>query len=245
MKQLSEKPRLGFETKKTAWKPGPNVCNSTTAIGLRAGLALEGVRKTYRARYYNPSTGRFLSEDPLGFRGGGPNLYAYVGDSPLNFLDPFGLTITVNGNPVEYQQAVTYLSQNAGEQSIINDLNNSSTNYNINFNNNDDDSYDPSTHTINWDPHSALCTTGGGRQSPALGLGHEMDHADAPWWAPFVGWIPWPSYDNLEERRVITGSETNAAHTLGEGTRTDHGGSTYRVPSPTSLGGRQCGCGGH
>jgi hypothetical protein len=90
MPQLSEKPCQGFATRKTAWNPGSNVCNSTVAIGMRAGLALEGVRKTYRARYYNPTTGRFLSEDPMGFAGGGPNLYTYAGDDPTNFYDPSG-----------------------------------------------------------------------------------------------------------------------------------------------------------
>jgi RHS repeat-associated protein len=45
----------------------------------------------YRARYYNPSLGRFISEDPLGFAGSGPNFYAYVLDSPTNLVDPFGL----------------------------------------------------------------------------------------------------------------------------------------------------------
>lgn len=43
----------------------------------------------YRARYYNPEFGRFLSEDPIGFRGG-INKYAYVGNSPLNYTDPLG-----------------------------------------------------------------------------------------------------------------------------------------------------------
>ncbi len=46
----------------------------------------------YRARYYDPALGRFISEDPLGFRGSGPNFYAYVFDSPTNLVDPFGLT---------------------------------------------------------------------------------------------------------------------------------------------------------
>ncbi|MBI4640627.1 MAG: RHS repeat-associated core domain-containing protein [Candidatus Tectomicrobia bacterium] len=32
----------------------------------------------YRARYYDPRSGRFLSEDPLRFLGGDLNLYAYV-----------------------------------------------------------------------------------------------------------------------------------------------------------------------
>ena len=45
----------------------------------------------YRARYYNPTTGRFLSEDPMGFLGSGTNLYAYAKNSPINFNDPTGL----------------------------------------------------------------------------------------------------------------------------------------------------------
>lgn len=46
----------------------------------------------YRARYYNPATGRFVSEDPIGFASGQTNLYAYVHDDPINRYDPFGLT---------------------------------------------------------------------------------------------------------------------------------------------------------
>jgi RHS repeat-associated protein len=44
----------------------------------------------YRARYYSPSHQRFVSEDPIGFAGGDPNLYAYVFNSPLNDNDPSG-----------------------------------------------------------------------------------------------------------------------------------------------------------
>ena len=36
----------------------------------------------YRARYYHPSLQRFVSQDPIGFGGGDPNLYAYVGNGP-------------------------------------------------------------------------------------------------------------------------------------------------------------------
>lgn len=43
----------------------------------------------YRARYYDPSVGRFLAEDPIAFRGG-PNKYLYVRNQPLLFSDPFG-----------------------------------------------------------------------------------------------------------------------------------------------------------
>jgi RHS repeat-associated protein len=47
----------------------------------------------YRARYYDPLTGRFLSEDPAGFAAGDPNLYRYVGNSPTNASDPSGLFV--------------------------------------------------------------------------------------------------------------------------------------------------------
>ena len=43
-----------------------------------------------RARYYDPSTGRFISEDPIRF-GGGISFYPYVGNQPTNFSDPSGL----------------------------------------------------------------------------------------------------------------------------------------------------------
>ncbi len=44
----------------------------------------------YRARYYDPTFGRFISEDPEGLSAGDPNLYRYVGDDPTNAVDPSG-----------------------------------------------------------------------------------------------------------------------------------------------------------
>ena len=41
-------------------------------------------------RYYDPSRGRFLTQDPLG-HAGGINLYAYVASNPVNSVDPTGL----------------------------------------------------------------------------------------------------------------------------------------------------------
>ena len=44
----------------------------------------------YRARYMDPSTGRFFSEDPVRFFQG-PNFYHYVDNNPLNLTDATGL----------------------------------------------------------------------------------------------------------------------------------------------------------
>jgi RHS repeat-associated protein len=63
-----------------------------------AGREDEGNGLYYnRARYYSPEAGRFLSEDPMGFAGNGPNLYEYVGDSPTNEIDPSG-EVPLHGN---------------------------------------------------------------------------------------------------------------------------------------------------
>ena len=42
-------------------------------------------------RWYDPATGRWISEDPIGFGGGHANLNVYVGNGPVHGLDPYGL----------------------------------------------------------------------------------------------------------------------------------------------------------
>jgi RHS repeat-associated protein len=54
----------------------------------------------YRARYYDPKVGRFVTKDPIGFEGGDYNLYNYVGGNPVNNNDPYGLFQWVN--PITY-----------------------------------------------------------------------------------------------------------------------------------------------
>ena len=50
----------------------------------------------YAKRNYDPATGRWLTPDPLGFADGS-NLYAYVHNNPLIYIDPYGLsTFSIN-----------------------------------------------------------------------------------------------------------------------------------------------------
>ncbi|MDP1658715.1 MAG: RHS repeat-associated core domain-containing protein, partial [Methylotenera sp.] len=63
----------------------------------------------YRARYYDTNTGRFISEDPLGFEAG-INFYAYVDNNPVNANDPSGQygEVTVDGNKVNIVIPIRY-----------------------------------------------------------------------------------------------------------------------------------------
>jgi RHS repeat-associated protein len=45
----------------------------------------------YLNRWYDPRTGKWLSEDPAGFAAGDANLTRYVGNSPTMYVDPLGL----------------------------------------------------------------------------------------------------------------------------------------------------------
>lgn len=58
------------------------------------------------ARYYHPTLQRFISEDPIGFAGGDVNLYAYVFNAPLTFLDPLGLRIDLSMSSPELNRAL-------------------------------------------------------------------------------------------------------------------------------------------
>jgi len=65
---------------------------SLTSPFRYAGRELDGETGLYfyRARYYDSSVGRFLSEDPIGV-GVGMNRYRYVSNAPTRFVDPYGL----------------------------------------------------------------------------------------------------------------------------------------------------------
>ncbi|MEI6657129.1 MAG: RHS repeat-associated core domain-containing protein [Planctomycetota bacterium] len=76
---------------------GPQAGAATTAgvevefgYGGRPFEARSGLSDN-RARWYEPGTGRFINEDPSGFKGGDVNLFRYVGNDPLNKVDPSGL----------------------------------------------------------------------------------------------------------------------------------------------------------
>ncbi len=82
------------------------LCDSDT------GLVHFGVRD------YNPAIGRWTAKDPIDFAGGSVNLYEYVLDDPVNWVDPWGLAslefwggnlwyLDDSGFPVSYWPAIS------------------------------------------------------------------------------------------------------------------------------------------
>ena len=74
---------------------GNVLSQSNAAVATRYGFTgrefdIETGLMYFRARYYDPATGRFVSEDPAAFAGGNTNLYGYVSGSPANYVDPSG-----------------------------------------------------------------------------------------------------------------------------------------------------------
>jgi RHS repeat-associated protein len=81
---------------------------SETGLYSYAGMEYDANTGLYsdRARYYNPQTQQWLSQDPMGFGAGDSNLYRYVNNDPLNAIDPSGQALFVEGEPaVEWLQA--------------------------------------------------------------------------------------------------------------------------------------------
>lgn len=68
-----------------------------------------------RNRWYDPNTGRFTQQDPIGFAGG-INLYAYAGNDPVTYADPYGLcpAILALAGPVGMAVAGTTCATQAG-----------------------------------------------------------------------------------------------------------------------------------
>jgi RHS repeat-associated protein len=89
---------------KYAYDPFGNVANQVEAVTQpfkfvgQFGVITEPNGFYYmRARYYDPSVGRFISEDPIGFGGGDVNLMVYVANNPGNFVDPQGSDVLFFG----------------------------------------------------------------------------------------------------------------------------------------------------
>jgi RHS repeat-associated protein len=201
----------------------------------------------YGARYYDPRTSLWQSVDPLAGRYPSWSPYNFTLNNPLTFIDPDGRKVVfAKGASEEFKKqfaaAVQYLNENK-LSGMLAELEKSDIVYTIQEGNNRG-SFDPNTNTITWDPTMGVLTNEGVVLSPTTVLNHEIDHAleeeKNPAGKKVAKATKDPDYDNLEEKRVIQGSEQKTAKKLGEikegeVTRKDHGGIPYTVKGPTST----------
>ncbi len=98
----------------------PSVINSTISNRYRfTGREFDEENGIYhyRARAYDSLVGRFLQRDPIGYYDS-MNLFAYVKNNPINFIDPYGLYevgFKGLGNPIAEKLISDAISKNAPE----------------------------------------------------------------------------------------------------------------------------------
>ncbi len=80
------------------WGKATITGSNTAAVGRYEWTGREYDAETKlqynRARYYDAATGRWMSQDPLGFDAGDSNLYRYASNKPTTLTDPSGLLWT-------------------------------------------------------------------------------------------------------------------------------------------------------
>jgi RHS repeat-associated protein len=87
----------GSEAQRIDYDEWGNVISDTNPgfqpFGYAGGIYDQDTKLVhFGARDYDPSTGRWLSKDPIGFGGGDTNLFGYVASDPINDIDPSGLS---------------------------------------------------------------------------------------------------------------------------------------------------------
>jgi len=188
----------------------------------------------YRQRGYSPIVGRFLNCDPIGFEGG-LNLYSYVRNNSVNWIDPMGLRI-VFPEGYDTKGLCDKLMQTELGQKLLDYFSGDDHNVYVNLNDRGINAYRIFGPVINWDPNSFLDFGRSGSNSPESQFLHELDHA----YHDAVNPRQYSAdkrnkgdkeftrkWTNMEEYKTIT--EVNAANRVwGETIRNSHAGGAQK-----------------
>ena len=143
----------------------------------------------YRARYYDPKVGRFVTKDPIGFDGGDYNLYNYVGANPVSWVDPWGLASLITDRTAGTTTFDPRPEDPNGEPYTIETRNNvtrdSLPGSSDAFNTNDVTSVD-NIRSPSYGPEGAYIDTGDPRGRDIHGGGSSLPDP----YAPRQGWRP-------------------------------------------------------
>jgi len=102
-----------FGNQTVTWNTGA-ISDRALPIGFAGGLYDQDTGFVhFGARDYDPVVGRWISKDPILFRGRQANLYLYVGNDPINRIDPAGLY-----TEVIFWQPVGFASSSFGHVSV-------------------------------------------------------------------------------------------------------------------------------
>jgi len=149
-------------------------------IGLNLNVYAAVTRfMRFGVRDYDPETGRGTSKDPILFGGGDSNLYGYVANDPINWIDPSGLKLTFGSPQSEaiLRPVLNYLEQSPAGAVLIQQLDRFSTVFTLNADNNNNPHQQGANVCV--DPKSTIyINTDKGIQAATIAriLAHELGH---------------------------------------------------------------------
>ena len=211
----------------------------------------------YGARYLDAKTGNWQNIDPLAISYPGISPYAYVAQNPVNYIDPDGKKIEIHYKSGNKNKVFKFGSRNVPNNKFVKatlsslsyvGLNSEigaatidkahSIKNKIKIKKGKKATFGFPSNVIRYNPTSGLQTKKG-KQTPAVGLFHELEHAvqyntnKNQFNADDKAQLN--HYDDKEERRVIR-KERKVVRQLGEkGIRYDHRGQGFETTGPTTT----------
>ena len=214
----------------------------------------------FGARLYDPAVDRWTTMDPLCEKYYSVSPYAYCHNNPVNRIDPDGKDVLIwyqdargnnryfvfngtqkrvpnNSFVLDFVHTYNYLKHYNTGQNILKAVRDPAILIELirDFKETDYWNIDR-IPVVYWESRKGIILSNGRKQSPAVRLEHEFDHAldDLHDHKKHKDRSDTQNaqYDNEEERRVIEGSEAETARKLRQGVRFDHWGKTYPVKDP-------------